>query len=89
MLLIISNSIFAAGEDEIDEGRPLVRQCPPPTKIKWATAHYKDTFINSVVTYVTDPGYKFSDGTKERSLICLRNGQWGSYTASAKRNLMN
>lgn len=74
-------------ETATEDKTEIVRDCPKPVEIERAKAHYKATHVNSVVTYVTDPGYKFDDGSKERSLICLPNGQWGSYRAKPTRRL--
>jgi len=60
-----------------DIAEALDRKCmAEPEKVKGTTAHYKHTFIDSVVTYVANYGYRFQYGEKARTIICLPNGKW-------------
>ncbi|KAK2142430.1 hypothetical protein LSH36_956g00018, partial [Paralvinella palmiformis] len=73
-------------DQDAETKQAIVRQCPEPDKVKGATAHYKNTFIDSVVTYVTNYGYRFQYGEKARTIICLPNGKWNAKMPDAITN---
>ncbi|KAK2145711.1 hypothetical protein LSH36_662g04077 [Paralvinella palmiformis] len=72
------------GEDTEVEIKPIVRQCSAPENTKGASLQYKDTFINSVATYVTHSGYTYESGSRARTIMCQPNGQWSATETSPK-----
>ena len=73
-------------EPEFSYNGPLIRQCSPPATSLMVATESTDLFLSSKISYITLPGYYFSDGGKARSSICLKGSRWSAQVRDLRRN---